>query len=314
MDINSKFEDFLEKNNISYDGFDVVETDFGYILQINKSRNTYQILLNKDLHFLCDFMQISNTIDSIYSKFSGDSLDNLVIEPVNYCKLDENYWLLPYLKENNPYHVLLYFDKETNQLECKDTIQGHINEPSEKLANAHSFIVYNHENEKDNRQEYLYSWTAQKKTSDYWTRIANSERQTRLIILNNKRILPDIEKYILDLLRNDKLLFATIEFRLCDNDSLEKKMMHLFGLIHTNGLPATDLFYISEDYELKTIPINDKTSIGEVQNTVEQMKQRIELRDKKIENNKNNLLSSFSNLLENSNISPKISHFEDKGL
>lgn len=313
MNINSKFENFLRKSNVSYDSFDVVETDFGYILQINLE-NTYQTLLNKDFDFLCDFMQVSNTIDSIYSKFSGDSFDNLVTEPVMYCKLDENYWLLPYLKENNPYHVLLHFDKETNQLECKDTIQGHINKPSEKLANAHSFIVYNHENEKDNRQEYLYSWTAQKKTSDYWTRIADSERQTRLIILNNKRILPDIEKYILDLLRNDKLLFATIEFRLCDNDSLEKKMMHLFGLIHTNGLPATDLFYISEDYELKTIPINDKTSIGEVQNTVEQMKQRLELRDKKIENNKNNLLSSFSNLLENSNISPKISHFEDKGL
>lgn len=210
---------------------------------------------------------------------------------VCYIQLDDKHFIIPKIKNNQVGNVL-FFINEDNKMEYKGNIEGKINKGNKMLIEQKKVISTVTVDEVHDRYDtFIYSWDKNKRVSDKWSNIVKPEQefQAKDILINKIELPVEGANEIIKIMQEKEALLTTLDIH-SDDNQYNRICTCLIGM---DGIPLTDLIYISQTtYEVETTPLK-KDKIGEVDEVKEELQKKLNIQAGIVQNNKQNLGANF---------------------
>lgn len=212
-----------------------------------------------------------------------------------YIQLDDNHFIIPKVKNNQVCNAL-FFINEDNKMEYKGDIEGKINSDTlktDKMLMEQKKVISQVTVDEvyDRYDTFIYSWYKNKIVSDKWSNIVEPEYefQAKDILINKIELPVEGANEIIKIMQEKEALLTTLDIH-SDDNQYNRMCTCLIGM---DGIPLTDLIYISKTtYEVKTIPLK-KDRIGEVDEIKKELQEKMNMKAAAIQDNKQQLGINF---------------------
>lgn len=294
----------LKESEIKESEIDILETDWGYAVQVS-NRNNWEYLnelFDKEGHILYPLGTFHHDSGEIYSTEMKEFVDNYekkytfpYAPKVRWKQLDINHFVIPRINEKEIGNALFFVD-ESNQVTYKGFITGRIcgnilTENKKMIEQKLLLVCEEIDKVKDEYEYYYYSWDKNKRISDKWNQLYSPEDIYRIkdFLYNKMNNMPkDFVNEVLRYMQEKEAWLAVLS--IISNDNQHQR--HFISFIGMNGLPLIDLTYITSTNEVKTHSLK-KEEIGEVDEIRQWLKKEMEQRLLEIEENKKNIATNF---------------------
>lgn len=306
--INQMSIEELKKQGITATNIFILEKPWGYVVQAMYDKmNQANGIFDKKGNIICPFESFFSDSGEIY---------NTEIEEMNYLKygkipekqvithkphvqykeLDKNHFIIPRARENSPGPGnALFYISEDGKINYKGYIEGRIAgsvlTENKKLSQSKQLFVYaDVDKEKDECDNYFYSWEKNCRTSDKWNILCPPESlfSARDILANQLKLPFELVDELTEYMKSTEAWLSALML----NSKNNKHHRNFICLIGIDGKPLIDLTYVSQTYAVDSIPLK-KQEVGEVDNIKTLLQQRMDKQAEQIEQNKQNLATNF---------------------
>jgi len=208
---------------------------------------------------------------------------NFCEKNVLYKELDDNHFIIS-IKLDKVLTALFYITDD-NKIIYYGNIPGDIYSFNQQLAQNKTLLVTG------NNNNFLFSWEKNTIISDKWTRILTNKFYIQLILNAIKNMLPEVRKYFLDLTEKCGGFLGLLELK----SEYNEEKIQFFAVLKTDGTAITDLMYITDTYEIKTMKLIGEP-IGTLDMFKEEAQKRLNRRTMMVENNKKQMLNKIAML------------------
>lgn len=226
---------------------------------------------------------------------------------VLYRELDANHFIIPTSGKEKEITHMLFFIEPDNNITFKGYINGTLDTNKKLSEQKQLFSQIEIDRLKDEFEYFFYSWDKNTRVSDKWNMLyAPEDTLVAQTFLFNEMNLPvEFSREIVNYMQSNEAWLAILNLKLKDtkyHEDCEYSKInhhpdkHFVCLIGIDGIPLMDLAYITDTYEVKTIPLKKK-KIGEVDAIKTELQKYMDQKFLRIEEikkeNKENLTDSF---------------------
>lgn len=293
IEIKEIVEKRLTEKDIESGEIYIIEKQWGYIVQIKNRSGFLNGIFSKNGTPICDIEEIKDNSGSIYYTekqediYEKEKVHWGCMPEVQYVELDQNHFIIPRLVENEVGNYLFYRD-EKGQIKDLAHIRGKIDLLDEGQKKWKQFSV---REENNDTGRYFYSWDKNCRISDKWSKIfcPKGALATYFHLVGEFDFPEELVIEITNYMTENKICLATLSL-----EAKEDKEQHidLICLIGMNGIPVSDLLYVTSQNRIGNIEIS-KDRIGEVEKQKEELQQRLEERAREKKQNREHLIENF---------------------